>query len=252
MRDPTPPAALSSALPSQPKQSQQQPQQHLQLPRITTTRVSALKALSSSYENNHPDSPGSILHQQSSRSSNGNISCGFSFSGVHTTATAALSCSSTDTSRCGSPGATTVAAALESLRQASLSLPSSADSSLATTPLVSEMNTAAAGDLLGFNLPASLEMENDLNKSITRDVAMAAAAALRAQQQQAAAAAAAAQAALSRILLLSVPERATAPSSAPLPLPAPQYPSTAAPVVENEEQNDNELALQQLIAGLGL
>ena len=239
---------------------------HLSLPPI---RVSALKSHSSCCDLHHPSSPGSILQHQA------NTTCteqGRNFS------SSSLSCdtSSNGTSRCASPGAMTAAAAMENIRQASMSLPSSIDSSLASTPLMSEA-AVAAGAGLEFCLPASLDILDDRlnNAEIIKnsnlythsnnkkeednrsaDVAMAAAVALRAQQQQQASAAAAAQADLARIKETAA-ARGVAVGNYSQYKPTSAYSTFDGYVVQEEksqeqQQSGEELALQQLMAGLGL
>jgi hypothetical protein len=158
---------------------------------------------------------------------------------------------------------------MENLRQASISLPSSVDSSFAFTPLLSESSVGeGTGEGLNFCLPASLDIEsNDNNFStiskdyLSTDVAMAAAVALRAQQQQATSAAAAAQAALTRILQTAAahgvavqPQPQQSQYSSLLP---PLYPSISTSAVLQsqgfeQQGNGEELALQQLMSGLDL
>ncbi len=291
MREPTPPSTFCSTATKTTADQlpQQQQQQQIHLPRI--------KTFAARCENNHPNSPGSILHQQCAQIHH-NFSTGVGVRGdglpfstatapAAATTTTTVSCgSSADTSRCGSPGATTIAAAMESLRQASMSLPSSVESSLASTPLISgsisgpisgSISGSISGPISGpisgsiggttaatpragsgsYFLPASLD-ESSLFTDATEvsgDVAMAAAVALRAQQQQAAAAAAAAQAVLSRIL------QTAAASGKTVPVPLFQSPSSSSltpsflppsHLEENQENEGEEFALQQLIAGLGL
>ncbi|KAL4519844.1 hypothetical protein Ndes2437A_g08009 [Nannochloris sp. 'desiccata'] len=285
LREPTAPAPYKNSTATTTAHSQ-----HIQLPPIVTNRgASTLKALSlpSSCENNHPDSPGSILHQQSRSSSNSSSrsSHGSSTNDGHgafslSTTTTTLSLpSSVDTSRCASPGASTAAAstaaaAMENFRLASMSLPSSVDSSLASTPVLSE----AIESGLGFCLPASIDIDSEnlhlFNKHTSEDngcsddVAMAAAVALRAQQQQAVSAAAAAQEVLTRILqtaavngvTVSQPQAQLQMQCSSFSRLPPLYPSlsvttsavSAAVKKQNEQQNKAEFALQQLMAGLGL
>jgi len=272
LREPTTPAANKSTAAHS--------QRILQLPPIVTTRsFSALKALSSPCccEINNPNSPGSILQQQrrgSSSFSSNSSHCGHGAFSLLSTTTTNLSCtSSVDTSRCVSPGASiaaaSTAAATESFCRASLSVPSSVDSSLASTPVISEA-------VAGLCLPASLDTDSEnivlLNKHATNeksgcsDVAMAAVVALRAQQQQAASAAAAAQVALTRILQtasangLTVTQPQSQMQCSSLSAHPPQIPSlsnsnsaiSAAIKKQDEQKNEEEFALQQLMAGLGL